>query len=197
MIKLALTGSIGMGKSTVAKMFERAGVPVFDADAEVRALQSEGGALVGTIGERVLGSVKDGRLDRERLTKIVLEDPQAFTALEAIIHPAVHAARERFIADHAKARAILFDIPLLFETGGEAQFDKVIVVSAPVEIQRERVLRRNGMSPEKFEGIHERQMPDSEKRVRADFIIDTGRDLSTTEAQVRDIIACLGLGLGG
>ncbi len=197
MIRIALTGSIGMGKSTVAQMFERAGLPVFDADAEVRALQGQGGELVEVIGERFPGSVDGDQLDRERLAEIVLQDPQELAALEAIIHPAVHAARERFIAKHADAPAILFDIPLLFETGGEGAFDKVIVVSAPDDIQRERVLRRDGMSPGKLAAILERQMPDSDKRRRADFIIDTSCDLSTTEAQVRDIITCLGLAPGG
>jgi dephospho-CoA kinase len=197
MIKLALTGSIGMGKSTVARIFERAGVPVFDADAEVRKLQGDDGELVAAIGERFPGSVEEGQLDRDRLARIVLQDPAELAALEAIIHPAVQAARERFIDDHADAPAILFDIPLLFETGGEDAFDKVIVVSAPAGIQRERVLRRGGMTPEKLAAILERQMPDSEKRGRADFIIDTSGDLSTTEARVRDIIACLGIGPGG
>lgn len=186
-----------MGKSTVAGMFERAGVPVFDADAEVRRLQGEGGALVETLGRRFPGTVSDGVLDRERLAQIVLEDPRELAALEAIVHPQVQAARERFIAVHANSQIVLFEIPLLYETGGEAAFDKVVVVSAPAEIQRERALARSGMSPEKFAVILERQMPDAEKRARADFIIDTGGDLSTTEAQVRDIIACLGFAPGG
>jgi dephospho-CoA kinase len=197
MIKVALTGSIGMGKSTVAKMFERAGVPVFDADAEVRRLQGAGGALVDTIGRRFPGTVSDGVLDRERLARIVLEDPRELAALEAIVHPAVHDARERFVAAHAGAFMVLFEIPLLFETGGEAAFDKVVVVSAPPDLQRDRVLERSGMTPAKFAAILERQMPDADKRARADFIVDTGGDLSTTEAQVRDIIACLGRSPGG
>lgn len=196
MIKVALTGSIGMGKSTVAKMFERAGVPVFDADAEVRRLQGEGGALVETIGHRFPGTVSDGMLDRERLATIVLENPQDLAALEAIVHPAVQAERERFVVTHADAPIVLFEIPLLFETGGETAFDKVVVVSAPADVQRERTLARTGMTPAKFAAILERQTPDSEKRARADFIVDTGCDLSTTEAQVRDIIACLGAGAG-
>lgn len=196
MIRLALTGSIGMGKSTVARMFEAFGIPVFDADAEVRALQAEGGALVGAIGDRFPGAVRGGRLDRERLAHIVLEDPEELKALESIVHPAVGAARERFIADHAGAPALLFDIPLLFETAGEDGFDKVIVVSAPEEVQRRRVLARAGMTAEKFESIRRRQMPDEEKRRRSDFIIDNGGDLSTTEAQVRAILTCLGLAPG-
>jgi dephospho-CoA kinase len=193
MIRIALTGSIGMGKSTVAKMFERAGVPVFDADAVVRALQSPGGALVERIGVAFPGTAKDGVLDRDALAKVVLEDPALLGALESIVHPAVRDARAAFIAAHGDSPALLFDIPLLFETGGDKDFDKVVVVSAPPEVQRARVLKRPGMTLEKFEAILERQMPDAEKRRRADFVIDTGGDLSTTEAQVRDIIACLGI----
>jgi dephospho-CoA kinase len=197
MIKLALTGSIGMGKSTVARMFEQAGIPVFDADAEVRRLQGESGDLVGAIGRRFPDTVQDGRLDRERLAKIVLEDPRQLAALEAIIHPAVHAASKRFAAAHVDAPAILFEIPLLFETGGEAAYDKVIVVSAPSDLQRERVLARPGMSPARFAAIFGRQMPDAEKRARADFIVDTGTYISTTEGQVREIFDCLRLSPGG
>jgi dephospho-CoA kinase len=193
MIKVALTGSIGMGKSTVARMFERAGVPVFDADAEVRRLQGPGGALVGAIGDRFPGSVVDGALDRERLAKMVLDDPAELAALEAIVHPEVQSARERFIAKHCDAPLLLFEIPLLFETGGEAAFDKVIVVSAAADVQRARVLDREGMTEGKLAAILERQVPDSDKRARAHFIVDTGTDLSTTEAQVRDILACLGV----
>ena len=197
MIKLALTGSIGMGKSTVAAMFARAGVPVFDADAEVRRLQGPGGALVATIGGRFPGAIVNGVLDRDRLAQIVLENPRELAALEAIVHPAVHAARERFIAEHRRAQALLFEIPLLFETGGEAAFDKVIVVSAPEQVQRARVLARPGMTTAKLAAILKRQTPDADKRARADFVIDTGGELSTTQSQVSDIIACLGLGAGG
>jgi len=197
MIRLALTGSIGMGKSTVARLFERAGIPTFDADAEVRRLQGEGGALVAAIGRRFPGSVTGGQLDRERLSDMALGDPAELAALEAIVHPAVQAAREHFLADHAGAPAVLFEIPLLFETGGEAGFDKVIVVSAPAEVQRARVLARPGMTAEKLDAILARQLPDAEKRARADFVVDTGTDLSTTERQVRDILACLGLPVGG
>ena len=192
MIRIALTGSIGMGKSTVAKMFERAGVPVFDADAVVRALQGPGGALVERIGAAFPGTANEGVLDRDALAKVVLEDPALLASLESIVHPAVRDAREAFIAAHNDAPALLFDIPLLFETGGEKEFDKVVVVSAPAEAQRQRVLKRPGMTAEKFDAILERQMPDAEKQRRADFVIDTRGDLSTTEAQVRDIIACLG-----
>lgn len=192
MIKLALTGSIGMGKSTVAAMFVRAGVPVFDADAIVRKLQSEG-PLVAKIGARFPGTVHDGTLDREKLAARVLDQPAQLRLLESIVHPQVQDARRRFTEEHAGARALLFDIPLLFETGGEDEFDKVIVVSAPPDVQRARVLDRPGMSEEKFLALVARQMPDEEKRKRADFVIETGGDLSTTEAQVSDILACLGL----
>jgi dephospho-CoA kinase len=193
MIKVVLTGSIGMGKSTVARMFEQAGIPVFDADAEVRRLQGRGGALVGPIGDRFPGTVLDGVLDRDRLAAVVLEDPAELAALEAIVHPAVQAAREAFIVRHGSAPLVLFEIPLLFETGGEGAFDKVIVVSAPADVQRSRVLDRTGMTDAKLGAILARQVPDQEKRSRADFVIDTGVDLSTTEAQVRDILACLGV----
>ena len=193
MIKIALTGSIGMGKSTVAAMFERAGVPVFDADAVVRRLQGPGGALVARIGERFPGSIRGGILDREALARIVLDDQAQLADLEAIVHPAVYDARIAFIQDHRDAQALLFDIPLLFETGGEDEFDKVVVVSAPPDVQRARVLKRRGMTREKLDSILERQLPDQEKRARADFVIDTSGDLSTTEAQVRHILACLGV----
>ena len=193
MIRIALTGSIGMGKSTVAAMFERCGVPVFDADAVVRCLQSPGGALVGKIGELFPGCVRDGTLDRDCLAQIVLSNRTRLAELEALVHPAVREARDDFVAEHQDARALLFEIPLLFETGGEADFDKVVVVSAPAEVQRARVLARHGMTEGKLASILARQMPDDEKRKRADFIVDTGTDLSTTEAQVREILACLGV----
>ena len=196
MIRIALTGSIGMGKSTVARMFEAAGVPVFDADAVVRKLQSPGGGLVDKIGEMFPGCVRCGTLDRECLAEIVLADRQKLFALEEIVHPAVRDAREEFVAEHAEARALIFEIPLLFETGGDKEFDKIITVSAPCEVQRARVLERTGMSASKLDAILARQMPDEQKRQRSDFVIDTGSDLSTTEAQVRDIIACLGIGPG-
>jgi dephospho-CoA kinase len=194
MIRIALTGSIGMGKSTVARMFERAGIPVFDADAEVRQLQGPGGALVEMIGLRFPGTVHNGVLDREKLAELVLEDPRQLAELETIVHPAVRDARAAFIDKHRGAPALLFEIPLLFETGGEDEFDKIVVVSAPPEVQRARVLDRAGMTEEKFNSILERQTRDEDKRGRADFVVDTGADLSTTESQVRDILACLGLG---
>ncbi len=196
MIRLALTGSIGMGKSTVARMFAERGIPVFDADAAVRSLQGPGGALVGPIGERFPGSVRYGAVDREALAAAVLGAPAELAALEAIVHPAVALERERFMREHADAAAVLFDIPLLFETGGEREFDHVIVVSAPPELQRERVLRRSGMTPERFKAILARQMPDAEKRGRADFLVDTSGSFDRTERQVDAILAGLGLTKG-
>jgi dephospho-CoA kinase len=197
MIRIALTGSIGMGKSTVADMFRRAGVPVFDADAVVRRLQAEDPDVIAAIGERFAGTVADRRLDRDALAARVLGRPHELAALEAIMHPAVHAERARFLLDNHDRPALLFDIPLLFETDGEVAFDKVIVVSAPPEVQRERVLARPGMTAAKLQSILDRQMPDAEKRARADFVVDTGGELSTTQSQVSDIIACLGIGAGG
>ena len=196
MITLALTGSIGMGKSTVAAMFVEAGIPLFDADAAVHALQGRGGRLVPVIEARFPGSTRDGAVDRAALSARVIGNPTKLAALEAIVHPAVRDERARFIADHAGAPALLFDIPLLFETGGEAAFDKVIAVSAPALVQRQRVLARPGMTEAKLESILARQLPDSEKRARADFVIDTSGSLAQTRAQVDAILACLGLATG-
>jgi dephospho-CoA kinase len=193
MIRVALTGSIGMGKSTVAKMFARAGVPLFDADAVVHRLQAPGGGLIEKIAELFPGCVRAGTLDRECLAEIVLTDREQLARLESIVHPAVREAREAFIAQRREAAVVVFEIPLLFETGSEAEFDKVIVVSAPAAVQRARVLQRGGMSEARLDAILARQMPDADKRQRADFVIDTGTDLSTTEAQVGEILACLGV----
>ena len=193
MIRIALTGSIGMGKSTVAEMFREAGLPVFDADAVVRNLQARDAEVIAAIGNRFAGTVRNGTLDRDALAAQVLGQPEELAALEAIVHPAVHAERARFLLSNQDKPALVFDIPLLFETHGEDAFDKVIVVSAPAAIQRKRVLERPGMTQEKLTSILTRQMPDEEKRRRADFVIDTRGDLSTTESQVRAIIACLGL----
>jgi dephospho-CoA kinase len=193
-MKIALTGSIGMGKSTVAAMFQEAGVPVFDADAEVRRMQGFGGVLVEDIGERFPGTVVNGAVDRERLSAFVLADRDELAALEMIVHPAVARARERFIDDNRGAPALMFEIPLLFETRGEEAFDKVIVVSAPADVQRGRVMAREGMTEGKLEGLLARQLPDEQKREKADFVIDTGGSLEETRAQVSTILACLGLG---
>ena len=196
MITLALTGSIGTGKSTVAAMFADAGIALFDADATVRALQGSGGRLVAPIESRFPGTTRDGAVDREALAAAVLGHPAELAALEALVHPAVHDERTRFIAANGAAPALLFDIPLLFETGGEAAFDNVIVVSAPAALQRERVLARPGMTAAKLDAILARQLPDADKRARADFVIDTSGSLTETRAQVNHILACLGLADG-
>ncbi|MCA1654308.1 MAG: dephospho-CoA kinase [Sphingomicrobium sp.] len=195
-LMLALTGSIGMGKSTVAAMFVDAGVPLFDADTEVRRLQS-GGPLVDRIRERWPDTIVNGAVDRDLLGARVLADRDELAALEVIIHPAVQAARADFLNGHRGAPALLFDIPLLFETHGEAAFDKVIVVSAPAAVQRERVMARPGMTIDKYEAFMARQLPDAIKRERADFVIDTGGSLAVTREQIERILACLGLPTGG
>jgi dephospho-CoA kinase len=197
MIRLGLTGSIGMGKSTVAAMFARAGVPVFDADAVVHRLQGPGGALVAAIEAAFPDTTGPEGVDRTALGEAVLGDPAALKRLESLVHPAVAAERARFLAEHADAPIVLLDIPLLFETGGEASVDKVAVVSAPPEVQRARVLSRPGMTPERFDAILARQTPDAEKRARADFVIDTGGSLDATAAEVEAVIACLLRAAGG
>ena len=195
-LKLALTGSIGMGKSTVAAMFVDAGIPLFDADAEVRRLQSDGGPLVEAIGARFPAVMVNGVIDRDRLGAEVLGNRDALAALEVIVHPAVLTARARFVEAHHGAQALLFDIPLLFETHGESAFEILIVVSATDVIQRKRVLARAGMNRDKFTAIMARQMPDEEKRQRADFVVDTSGSLDETRAEVMRILACLGLPTG-
>jgi len=193
MIRIALTGSIGMGKSTVAAMAAEAGIPVFDADCEVRAMQGDGGTLVEAIEARFPGTTCDGAVDRDLLSARVLGDRDELAALELIVHPAVVAKRAAFIAANANSPALLFDIPLLYETDGENAFDRVIVVSAPPEIQRARVLARPGMTKAKLAQILDRQMNDAQKRGRADFVIETGGTLAETRAQLDAILACLGL----
>jgi dephospho-CoA kinase len=189
-LKVALTGSIGMGKSTVAKMFAGRGVPVFEADAAVHRLYRSG-PLVEAIEQRFPGSTGPDGVDRIKLAKVLTAKGEEVAAVEAIVHPAVRAERDKFIADHAGAPILLFDIPLLFETGGEKDFDATIVVTAPEEVQRRRVLARAGMRPQFLDIILKRQMPDAEKRERADFIIDNGSTLAHAEAQVEHILACL------
>jgi dephospho-CoA kinase len=191
MIVLGLTGSIGMGKSTVARMFAEEGVPLFDADAAVHRLQGPDGALVSEIEASFPGTTGAGGVDRSTLAERVLAEPAALKRLEALVHPAVAREREMFLAAHADAPVVVLDIPLLFETGGEALADKVAVVSADPEIQRVRTLARAGMTPEKFLRILGHQMPDSEKRARADFVIPTDCSLDETRASVRKILACL------
>ena len=190
MIILGLTGSIGMGKSTVARMFADQGVPVFDADAAVHRLQGPEGALVAEIESRFPGTTGPEGVNRSALAERVLGEREALQNLEGLIHPAVARERAAFLAAHAGATLVVLDIPLLLEKGGGG-VDKIAVVSAPVDVQRARVLSRPGMTEEKFERILALQMPDAEKRARADFVIPTGGDLSTTKAAVREIVACL------
>ena len=185
---VGLTGSIGMGKSTVAAMFERAGVPVFDADREVRAMQGPGGELVDAIEREFPGSTGAEGVLRDRLGQQVFADPQALARLERIVHPAVAEKRVVFLIEHAGQDMVVFDIPLLFEKGGSQAVDAVVVVSAPAEVQRQRVLARPGMTPEKFAHILSIQVPDIEKRERADHVIDTGTSLAETERAVRALI---------
>lgn len=191
MITLGLTGSIGMGKSTVARMFSEEGVPVFDADAAVHRLQGPGGALVRLIEAQFPGTTGEAGVDRTALGEAVLGESEKLRWLEALIHPAVARERAEFLAQHAAAPLVVLDIPLLFEKGGWDKVDKVAVVSAPAEIQRERVLARAGMTEAKFAKILALQMPDADKRARADFVIPTGGDIATTRAAVADIVACL------
>lgn len=196
MIRIALTGSIGMGKSTVAAMFAEAGIPVFDADAEVRRMQGYGGGLVEEIDRRFPGTMVNGAIDRDLLSARVLADRDELAALEFIVHPAVAEKRDHFVEANRGAPALLFEIPLLYETHGEGAFDKVVVVSAPAEVQRERVLARAGMTADKLDQLLSRQLPDAVKRERADFVIETGGSLEETRAQVAAILACLGLRAG-
>lgn len=191
MIVLGLTGSIGMGKSTVAAMFADEGVPVFDADAEVHKLQGPGGRLVTQIESLFPGTTSGSGVDRARLGKAVFGNPGALEQLEAIVHPAVAQERNRFLEANRDRPLVVLDIPLLFEAGGWRHVDRIAVVSAPAEVQRARVLARPGMTEARFESILAKQMPDAEKRQRADFIIPTGGALEETRASIRAVIACL------
>jgi dephospho-CoA kinase len=188
---IGLTGSIGMGKSTVASMFEAEGVPVFDADAAVHRMQGRGGKLVGRIEEAFPGSTDGNGVRREKLGALVFDNPAALARLEAIVHPAVAQEREAFLSSHRVAPFVIFDIPLLFEKGGAGAVDEVIVVSAPAEVQRARVLARPGMSEERFERLLALQTPDAKKRARADWVIDTGGSLAETRGEVERLTATL------
>lgn len=196
MIKVGLTGSIGMGKSTVAAMFADEGVPVFDADAVVHRLQGAGGALLPEIERAFPGSTGPDGVDRAALGAAVFSDDSALKQLEAIIHPAVAAERASFLRSHDDAALVLFDVPLLFETGGASNVDKIVVVSAPSDVQQARVLARPGQSEARLATILARQMPDAEKRARADFVIATDRSIEETRQAVRAVIACLLAGTG-
>ncbi len=185
---LGLTGSIGMGKSAVAAMFAELGVPVFDADVEVRRLQGPGGALLPAIEAAFPRSTGEEGVRRDVLGAQVFGDEEALAQLEALVHPAVREARAAFLDANRDAELIVLDIPLLFETGGAQEMDRILVVSAPPDVQRERVLARPGMTEEKFALILARQMPDAQKRAHADFVIDTGTTLKQTAAQVKALV---------
>ena len=196
MLVLGLTGSIGMGKSTVAAMFADAGVPVFDADAAVHRLQGPAGRVVAAIEAAFPETTGAGGVNRTALAEAVLGDEAAMRRLEGIVHPAVAEERAAFLAAHAGAPLVVFDVPLLFETGGDRAVDRVAVVSAAPEVQRARVLARPGMTDAKLAHILARQLPDADKRARADHVIATDVPLDRTRAQVAHVVACL-LGRAG
>ncbi len=187
----ALTGSIGMGKSAVADMIRKLNVPLFDADAEVHRLQAPGGKALHAIEARFPGTTGPQGLDRAKLAAIILAHPHERKALEAIMHPLVFAGRQEFLRRHVSKPLVILDIPLLFETHGEKRVDGVIVVTAPAWKQRKRVLARPGMTERKFRSILHLQMPDAQKRRRADHIIHTGTTFHRTRGQVRALMACL------
>lgn len=187
---LGLTGSIGMGKSATAAMFSARGVPVHDADAAVHGLYGPGGAAARAIGAEFSGTLApDGGVDRAALRAAVLGRPERLAALEALVHPLVREAGRAFLARHAEAALVLLDVPLLYETGGAARCDAVLVVTAPPEVQRARVLARPGMTEAAFAAILAKQMPDAEKRARADHVIDTSLGFAAAEAEVARIVA--------
>ncbi len=188
---VGLTGSIGMGKTETGKMFAALGIPVFDSDAAVHSLYAACGEAVEPIGKAFPGVVKDGAIDRPLLTAALQKDQAGFGTLESIVHPLVAQKQREFIAAHIDAELIVFEIPLLFETGGDSRMDVVVVVSAPAEIQRARALARPGMTDEKLEQILSRQMSDLEKCTLADYVVDTGQGLAHARAQVLTIVADL------
>jgi dephospho-CoA kinase len=188
MIILGLTGSIGMGKSTTAKLFAEAGVPVYDADANVHRLYE--GEAAPAIEAAFPGTTVEGKVDRARLSAQVVNDPVAIKRLEGIVHPMLGASRQKFLhdAEQSGAPVVVVDVPLLFETGGERRVDAVVVVTTSPEIQRERVLARANMTPEMLAMVLTRQLPDTEKRKRADFVVDTSHGLDPVRARIRDIL---------
>ena len=193
MIIVGLTGSIGMGKSTTAAMFAEEGAPVYDADAEVARLYGPGGVAVAPLEAAFPGVTRDGAIDRAALRERVLSEPAALKRLEGIVHPLLGAGRAAFFrrAQAAGAEIVVLDIPLLFETGGDRNVGAVVVVSAPAAVQRERVLMRAGMTGDQLDVILAKQLPDSEKRARADYVIDTGRGLDAARRQVRATVSAL------
>ncbi len=193
MIVVGLTGSIGMGKSTVAKMFAEEGAPAFDSDAAVHELYAAGGAAVAPVEAMFPGVAFDGAIDRAALSARVVGDAEALQRLESIVHPLVRQAQANFLAAQRAAgtRVVVLDIPLLFESDAAQGVDKIVVVTAPPETQRARVMERPGMTEEKFQGLLARQTSDAEKRARADFVIDTGGAFDATRAQVRAVLDAL------
>ena len=189
MLILGLTGSIGMGKSTTAKLFAEAGVPVYDADAIVHEVYA--GEAAPAIEAAFPGTTIDGKVDRARLSAKVLHDPAAIRQLEQIVHPMLRSYHQKFLEDAERSGApvAVIDVPLLFETGGEKRVDAVVVVTTSPENQRERILARGTMTPEAFDSILARQLPDAEKRQRADFVVDTSHGLEPVRDQIRDILA--------
>ena len=188
---VGLTGSIGMGKTETGKLFARLGIPVLDSDAVVRRLYDPGGAAVDPVTAEFPGATRDGRIDRTALTQMLASDPSGFERLEAIVHPLVKKARDEFIRAAAERgdEIVMLDIPLLFETGSEKTVDAVVVVSAPVEVQEQRVLARPGMTGDKLRMLLARQFPDAEKRAKADFVIETGNGLAQAFCEVRRVAA--------
>jgi dephospho-CoA kinase len=188
MLLLGLTGSIGMGKSTTAKLFAEAGVPVYDADATVHMLYE--GEAVPAIEAAFPGTTADGKVDRNKLSARVVHDPAAIRQLERIVHPMLGASRQKFLddAERSGAPVAVADVPLLFETGGEKRVDAVVVVTTTPEIQRQRILARDNMTSEKLDAILARQLPDAEKRRRADFVVDTSHGLDPVRTRIRDIL---------
>lgn len=193
MIILGLTGSIGMGKSATARMFSEEGAPVYDADAAVHALYERGGAAVAPIAAAFPEAVRDGAVDRQILSALVLDRPEALQRLESIVHPLARQAQSAFLArvEAQDSPVAVMDVPLLYETGGDAHVDAVVVVTAPAPLQRQRVLARPGMTPEKLEQILARQLPDAEKRRRADFVVNTAFGFDDARQQVRAVLAAV------
>ena len=191
MIVIGLTGSIGMGKSTTAGLFAEEGAWVHDADRTVHELYAGGGEIVASIAAAFPDAVRRDAVDRQALAAALARDPAGFRKLEAIVHPLVARSRDRFLAEarESAAAVVVLDLPLLFETGGEGGLDAVVVVSAPPDVQRQRVLERPGMTAAKFAALAGRQVPDAEKRARADFVVDTSQGIEAARAQVRDILA--------
>jgi dephospho-CoA kinase len=189
MMILGLTGSIGMGKSTTAKLFAEAGVPVYDADATVHRIYE--GEAVPAIEAAFPGTTSDGKVDRAKLSATVVHDPAAIQRLEQIVHPMLRSYHQKFLqdAEQAGAPVVVMDVPLLFETGGEKRVDAVVVVTTAPEVQRERILARGTMTAETLDAILARQTPDAEKRRRADFVVDTSHGLDPVRVRIRDILA--------